>query len=38
LRALFFFRSNLNLPEGEGSAGRSKLWQGTVSGRPSRQS
>ena len=28
-KAVFFFRSKLTLPEGEGPASRSKLWQGT---------
>ena len=36
-RGVFFFRSKLILPEGEGPAGRSKLWQETVTGGPSRQ-
>ena len=36
-RGVFFFRSKLILPEGEGPAGRSKLWQETVTGGPSRR-
>jgi hypothetical protein len=36
-KAVFFFRLKLTLPEGEGPASRSKLWQETVTGGPSRQ-
>src|SRR5260370_31901760 len=36
-KAVFFFRSKLTLPEGEGPASRWKFWQETVTGGPSPQ-